>query len=40
MDSLEEAAIQVVGELDGVPFGQWTGKSITDVWRDDVFYAS
>jgi hypothetical protein len=33
----DETAIQMIGETDGVPVEQLIGKSITDVWRDDVF---
>ena len=33
----EQAAIQMVGETDGVPVKQLIGRAITDVWRDDVF---
>ncbi len=33
----DETAIQMTGETDGVPIGQLIGKTITDVWLDDVF---
>jgi len=33
----DETAIQMTGETDGVPIEQLIGKTITDVWRDDVF---
>jgi len=33
----DETAIQRTGETDGVPIGQLIGKTITDVWLDDVF---
>lgn len=33
----EESAIQMIGETDGVPVEQLIGRSITHVWRDDVF---
>lgn len=33
----DETAIQMTGETDGVPIAQLIGKTITDVWRDDVF---
>jgi hypothetical protein len=33
----DETAIQMTGETNGVPIAQLIGKTITDVWRDDVF---
>lgn len=33
----DETAIQMEGETSGVPIEQLIGKTITDVWRDDVF---
>ena len=33
----DEAAIQMIGETDGLPVQQLIETSITDVWRDDVF---
>ena len=33
----DEAAIQMMGETEGLPVQQLIGKLITDVWRDDVF---
>ncbi|MFM8174109.1 MAG: hypothetical protein ACKN81_11255 [Pirellulaceae bacterium] len=33
----DETAIQMVGETTGVPVERLIGRSITDVWRDDVF---
>ena len=33
----DETAIQMTGETDGVPIAQLIGKTITDVWLDDVF---
>jgi hypothetical protein len=33
----DETAIQMAGETNGVPIAQLIGKTITDVWRDDVF---
>jgi hypothetical protein len=32
-----ETAIRMIGETEGVPIEQLIGRSITDVWRDDVF---
>ena len=33
----DETAIQMTGETDGLPIEQLIGKTITGVWRDDVF---
>lgn len=33
----EEGDIQMIGQTDGVPIEQLIGRSITNVWRDDVF---
>ena len=33
----DETAIQMNGETDGLPVQQLIERSITDVWRDDVF---
>ncbi len=33
----DETAMRMTGETEGLPVSQLVGRSITDVWRDDVF---